>query len=169
MAADDPDGASGAAAAPARNSRSATKYRAQATCPDGRACRLCDTPDDRPDHVHPDRLWAWGYPPGASGKNQGKVCYYCFRVYQARYEPKGCSITKLVADIGTNEEIHKTFFGYVEDPGIPGLLKFVSLAKYVAGLSGLSHMWRNAISEDFADLAKSGIHMTCPTNIWRTS
>lgn len=38
-------------------------------------------------------------------------------------------------------------------------------AKYLAGLSGLcglSRMWRNATTEDFADLAKSGIHMAIP-------
>lgn len=88
--------------------------RKQATRPDGRSCRLCGAKDDQPDIVHTDSLWPWGYTPTADGKNRGRVCYYCFRVYQARYEPKGCSIPQLENDVGTNDEAHKTFFAYVE-------------------------------------------------------
>ena len=83
--------------------------------PDGRACRLCKVLDTTPWFLDPERVWMWGYPPHASGKNQGRVCYVCVRIFQARYEARKFTISSLEKALGEQQEIYTEFRVYYDE------------------------------------------------------
>ncbi|CAK0807783.1 unnamed protein product [Prorocentrum cordatum] len=63
--------------------------KARRAIPDGRLCRLCSCKDSDPDLTFPEMCMHWGFPPGPeTNKNQGRLCFYCFRVYNAEYASK---------------------------------------------------------------------------------
>ena len=57
--------------------------------------------------------WKWGYPLTASGHNQGRVCFYCIRVFNARYKCK-FAISALETEMGRNIEIRNEFMAYLD-------------------------------------------------------
>jgi len=73
----------------ARTSVMATPPTAAAppATPDGRKCRLCSNADNSDDPTASGEYRKWGYPP-KQGKTQGQFCYYCLRVFNARYSVK---------------------------------------------------------------------------------
>lgn len=82
---------------------------AQAAVPDGRECKLCGKSDDSPDAINSHEFWKWGYPAkGEPPKNQGLVCYYCIRTYNARYAVQG-SCKQLIAKCGQDNEARSEF------------------------------------------------------------
>ena len=50
---------------------------------DGRECECCKKKDSSPCLVFPQKFRKWFYPP-AAGKTQGKVCWFCGRVWSNR-------------------------------------------------------------------------------------
>ena len=81
--------------------------------PDGRLCRLCGAKDSDMDIVVQSSSWKWGYPLTASGHNQGRVCFYCIRVFNARYKCK-FAISALETEMGRNIEIRNEFMAYLD-------------------------------------------------------
>lgn len=81
--------------------------------PDGRVCRLCPAKDSDQDLVDVNLLWKWGYPCNTDGSTQGKVCFYCVRVFNARYQYK-FSITTLQTELGSSTDTRKVFNQYLE-------------------------------------------------------
>ena len=65
-------------------------------CPDGRGCGICSQKDNSEDPC--DVVWIqtgqvtiiafrkWAYPPSAAGQTVGRYCYYCIRVWSARFK-----------------------------------------------------------------------------------
>lgn len=65
-------------------------------CPDGRGCGICGQKDNSEDTC--DVAWMqtgqvsiigfrkWAYPPNAAGQTVGRYCYYCIRVWSARFK-----------------------------------------------------------------------------------
>ena len=51
----------------------------------------------------------------SSGKNQGRVCFFCKRVFEARYESKGHTVSSLERAMGTSSDLHAQFMQYWED------------------------------------------------------
>ena len=45
------------------------------------------------------------------GKNQGRVCFYCMRVFEGYYKHKGKTITTLEAHLADTEGEHTKFVG----------------------------------------------------------
>eukprot|EP00959_Pyramimonas_sp_CCMP1952_P038689 809712-Pyramimonas_sp.AAC.1 len=48
-----------------------------------------------------------------TGKNAGRHCYYCVKIFDARYKCKGWSLGKLETQIGSGDEEHRKFFAYM--------------------------------------------------------
>ena len=64
----------------------ANKYLQLVALPDGRRCLICDVPDAECDLVYPERTYLWAYPcDPVTRKNTGLCCYYCYRVWTARF------------------------------------------------------------------------------------
>jgi hypothetical protein len=52
----------------------------------------------------------WGYPPDPSTrKNRGLVCYYCLRVFGARFKAKYRSVEALKSVFGTQMQVMQMF------------------------------------------------------------
>jgi hypothetical protein len=52
----------------------------------------------------------WGYPPDPSiRKNRGLVCYYCLRVFGARFKAKYRSVEALKSVFGTQMQVMQMF------------------------------------------------------------
>lgn len=84
-----------------------TAGRAQ---PDGRECQLCRAKDSDADPIHSDRPYAWAYPPDVTTKkNRGFTCYYCYRVFTARFKAKHKSIEGFVAAQGADMSLVQLF------------------------------------------------------------
>jgi hypothetical protein len=77
--------------------------------PDGRTCRCCHRSDNDQDHSNPLLFIAWAYPPNKDGSNRGRVCWYCFRVYDAQHAPKNMSLAVLGVKLGQDSEFNKEF------------------------------------------------------------
>ena len=74
----------------------------------GMTCTLCGVKDDAPDNILPDSKRAWGYPPDpVTGRNVGKLCLLCFRVYRARFRGKYPSVDQLKAGFGKDGDLYK--------------------------------------------------------------
>ena len=102
----------GAAMSSASSASTATEKKAVDVnvLPDGRLCQLCNVPDSDPDLVHAKASMKWGYPPDkASRKNVGRVCYYCTRVWTARFKSKFKQVEKLIAAFGSDMELMGVF------------------------------------------------------------
>ncbi len=106
---------SSAGAPPPNNDQAVMKYLAIIPVPDGRACITCSAKDSDPDIVYSMRTYIWNFPPNATSlKNVGCQCYYCGRVFAARFKPKYKSVTKLVeaslfrlmSDVGVASPFH---------------------------------------------------------------
>ena len=80
---------------------------------DGRKCWLCGYKDDAPDHVKITIHMKWGAPV-KNGKNVGNYCFYCVRVFEARYryKPDIEAIGDVVTLIGDNAEENRRFMNF---------------------------------------------------------
>jgi hypothetical protein len=77
--------------------------------PDGRECRCCAKKDSDPDEVDVTSYYCWGYPPKL-GMNQGRICFYCIRTFQAKYEQQlSYTITSFCIAIGSDAKLHEGF------------------------------------------------------------
>lgn len=90
--------------------------------PDGRCCRLCQESDDSADPTAPSEFRAWGYPvkPPLAGSdapptNQGLICFYCLRVYNARFSIQYPTVKALVEALGKSEELLQQFRSYLAE------------------------------------------------------
>jgi hypothetical protein len=81
--------------------------------PDGRVCRLCGAKDSDMDIVIHSSSLKWGYQLSADGRNQGKVCFYCIRVFNARYKCK-FAIAALEIEMGRSIDIRNEFMAFLE-------------------------------------------------------
>jgi hypothetical protein len=79
--------------------------------PDGRVCLICQVKDSDGDRVFVKECYMkWAYPPDAlTKKNKGFVCYYCQRVYQARFKGKFKSIEAFVQACGNDLQLFQIF------------------------------------------------------------
>ena len=75
--------------------------------PDGRKCIFCHCTDDSQDHVTASTPMKWGMPP-RDGKNDGRVCYYCRRVWRAKWKSRH-TLDAFAGVIGQDESIHSEF------------------------------------------------------------
>ena len=55
----------------------------------------------------------WGYAARADGGQQGYCCYYCMVVFQSRYKHRVKTRNDLITLIGSNQEEHQKFTGYI--------------------------------------------------------
>lgn len=102
----------------ANSRRGAQSHKAEVAAqvvPDGRICRLCAERDDGADPVMRSCSRRWGYvtkdsPP----KNQGGHCYYCLRVFTARYQLAHKSLKAFLTHIGSDPGRRQEFLGHVE-------------------------------------------------------
>ena len=78
---------------------------------DGRACIVCQCKDSDPDRVFVGEVtMKWAYPPCATTKkNNGFVCYYCQRVWQARFKGKYTSLEAFVQACGQDMQLFQVF------------------------------------------------------------
>lgn len=76
---------------------------------DGRLCKLCNRADSEKDDVISAELIMWAYPPSEDGKPTGMLCYFCLRVYNARYSVKYRTSDALATDMGRSEQLMKEF------------------------------------------------------------
>ena len=84
--------------------RISTKTSVVLACkPDGRDCRCCGCLDNERDYIDLQIYILWGYK-ALHGKNQGRMCFYCMRVFKARYAGI-YKICELVDKIGTDKEL----------------------------------------------------------------
>ena len=66
--------------------------------------------DSAQDPIESHRVLGWGYPPDSSSrKNLGLVCYYCLRVFGARFKAKYKSVEILKQTFGTQMEVMQMF------------------------------------------------------------
>jgi hypothetical protein len=79
----------------------------------GEVCRLCGAKDSDRDIVIHTISFKWGYPLSADGRNQGKVCFYCIRVFNARYKCK-FAIAALEIQMGRSIDIRNEFMAFLE-------------------------------------------------------
>lgn len=78
---------------------------------DGKPCQVCAAKDDSADPAFPDQVLQWGYAPRLVNgvyKTQGRTCYYCMKVYQAKYSAR-CKLGELCSFIGKSQEEHDAF------------------------------------------------------------
>jgi hypothetical protein len=86
-----------------KRQRIGIKQSVELSCrPDHRSCRVCRCFDDDGDEVCSVEYMCWAYP-AKMGKNQGKVCYYCHRVWQARYDGT-YTITMVITKMGLEKQ-----------------------------------------------------------------
>lgn len=77
---------------------------------DGRTCLLCEEPDTAKDLVDETRAIAWAYAPDPkTRKNVGHVCYYCHRVFRARFQAKFRSVENLQRHFGVDLQAMQLF------------------------------------------------------------
>ena len=67
-----------------------------------------------------------GIPTVAIRENQGRVCYVCLRVFQARYESRGLTLSRLESDMGNKQEVHPEFSDSMRGATASGWLLVVS-------------------------------------------
>ena len=79
---------------------------------DGRLCVLCGFADNSPDPVFSSQHRKWGYA-ARTGKQQGRHCYYCVRVFESCYKCN-MSISALVTLVGSDPAEMHTFRGLLE-------------------------------------------------------
>lgn len=72
--------------------------------PDGRCCRLCSIKYTDPNIVSQNTIVKWGYPPLPDGRTSDIVCWYCLRVFEARYKFK-VNIGALEQEMGKNTTV----------------------------------------------------------------
>lgn len=78
--------------------------------PDGRACPTCQAKDSDPDRVLPHMTMKWGYAPDPnSGRNVGRLCYYCHRVWTARFKQKYKSLDSFTQALGGDLSLVQVF------------------------------------------------------------
>jgi len=83
--------------------------------PDGRQCSICLHYDTDNDICFVARFWPWGYAPIVIKgvlRNVGKTCFYCMRVFQAKYHPKH-KIKGMPNFLGGDDKEHTKFFKHV--------------------------------------------------------
>ena len=78
------------------------------TC--GLECRFCGILDTHPDPLDPNYTIAWAVV--VEGKTQGRVCYYCIRVFNGLYKTKDWLVSTLSKHLGENSEEHTQFMAY---------------------------------------------------------
>lgn len=89
---------------------SATSTATVAAQPDGRACATCQVKDSDPDRVVTSMTMKWGYPPDPSThRNVGRICFYCNRVWQARYKQKYRNLDSFVQALGNDLSLVQVF------------------------------------------------------------
>ena len=82
----------------------------------GQLCRMCGAHDESQDLIVPAEKMCWGYPPKPP-RNQGLCCYYCMRVYEARFRSK-MSLSELYARLGQANSPDAQLFKSMRDAGI---------------------------------------------------
>ena len=74
--------------------------------PDGRSCSLCLEKDSSDDLAIRGTKRTWGYPlvytPNVI-RNQGDICFYCIKPYQAKYYP-AIKLAEMPTVLGRDEE-----------------------------------------------------------------
>ena len=81
----------------------------------GLSCYLCGVKDDASDNVLPDLKRVWGYPPDpATGRNVGKLCLVCLRVYRARFRGKYQTVELLKEGFGKDGDLYKLWCYWTE-------------------------------------------------------
>ena len=80
--------------------------------PDGRTCRLCNKADSSMDPVLPGEFRHWYYA-RQKGKTQGNVCWYCGRVWLARFKHAHSTLTAMISACGQDSEMLASFLKLV--------------------------------------------------------
>ena len=94
-------------------------------CCDGRACKSCGEKDSSHDplaivlgiaHIltHAAACRRWSYPADSKGRTVGTICYYCFRVFEAKYKCKGYTILTWLPMLGQSQEEHGKVMRFVK-------------------------------------------------------
>ena len=81
-----------------------------------RICKLCGAKDEWQGPVIKEERFAWGYPP-IPPKNQGACCYYCMRVFEARFKTR-MSLTQLSKCIGIPNNEDARLFKFWRQEGL---------------------------------------------------
>ena len=100
---------------PSKDETNGCKLVAVIWTPGGRECILCGISNKAQDPVWeslPGRRW--GYPP-VKNKNQGQVCWYCYRIWLSRYKVQlNLTLAKLPAFLGREPENKQQLKAYLE-------------------------------------------------------
>ena len=81
---------------------------------DGRCCRLCNSKDSSPDPVFPHQNRCWNYQP-IHGRTSGYYCWYCGRLFQARFKHLHKNIGALATECGKNGDLMADFSRLLSD------------------------------------------------------
>ena len=85
--------------------------------PRGCACPLCYKKESQEDEIDPTRSMMWGYSPKRDAdevwRNQGSLCYYCYRVFMAKYNVQH-TVKTLITTLGADGKQLTEFSGYRE-------------------------------------------------------
>lgn len=102
---------SGSAGSAASSSGGASAKALWVVNPDGRVCIICQCRDSDADRVFTAECsMKWAYPPDSvSKRNRGHTCYYCLRVWQARFKGKYQSQEAFVRACGTDMQLWQVF------------------------------------------------------------
>ena len=76
---------------------------------DGRICGLCEVKDTAADPVENGRTIVWAYICKKTLTNKGYVCYYCQRVFNARFKAKYKSVAALKIAFGQDLNVIQNF------------------------------------------------------------
>jgi hypothetical protein len=73
--------------------------------PDGRLCKVCGVRDTELDEIQTKEPYCWGYPPDRiTFLNRAKLCFFCLKVYENKFEKKGISIATCLIQFGSDKD-----------------------------------------------------------------